>query len=86
MHQQQQAHGSTGENDRAEVEVSGGSTTMAARLLLAACAAAVTGGIRPYAPRQAQYDTWSGGIPRAYMGMMPGHTCAIVGIVRGSVI
>eukprot|EP01046_Picozoa_sp_COSAG06_P005975 COSAG06_NODE_274_length_18646_cov_21.468539_7_plen_98_part_00 len=31
----------------------------------------VTGGIRPYAPRQTQYDTWSGGIhgpgARAYM-------------------
>jgi hypothetical protein len=25
---------------------------------------AVTGGIRPYAPRQAQYDTWYEGIPR----------------------
>eukprot|EP01046_Picozoa_sp_COSAG06_P086475 COSAG06_NODE_33074_length_495_cov_3.946970_2_plen_123_part_01 len=31
----------------------------------------VTGGIRPYAPRHTQYDTWSGGIhgpgARAYM-------------------
>jgi hypothetical protein len=24
----------------------------------------VTGGIRPYAPRQARYDTWYEGIPR----------------------
>jgi hypothetical protein len=24
----------------------------------------LTGGIRPYAPRQAQYDTWYEGIPR----------------------
>ena len=32
------------------------------------------------------YRVVNRGIPRAYMGMMPGHTCAIVGIVRGSVI
>ena len=36
---------------------------------------ALTGGIRPYAPRHAQYDTWSEGIPRAYMGQVLPDVC-----------
>jgi hypothetical protein len=45
--------------------------------VLAGDSVRMTGGIRPYAPRQAQYDTWSEGIPRAYMGQVPGHTWAM---------